>query len=75
MASADQFVHGWDLAKATGQPLALDRDLGAQFLAFYRQAIGDQMRGPDPVAPFGAVLHTTSDDPIDQLVAFTGRTP
>jgi uncharacterized protein (TIGR03086 family) len=75
MASADQFVHGWDLAKATGQSADLDPDLAAQFLDFYRQAIADQFRGPDPAAPFGPLVATTSADVVAQLVAITGRTP
>jgi len=75
MASADQFVHGWDLARATGQSADLDPELAAQFLEFYRQAIADEFRGPDPVAPFGAAITTTSGDPVAQLVAISGRTP
>ena len=75
MASADQFVHGWDLAKATGQSLDLDRDLAEQFLGFYRRAIADEFRGPDPVAPFGPLVSTSSDDPVAQLAAISGRTP
>ena len=75
MASADQFVHGWDLARATGQSADLDPDLASQFLAFYRQAIADEFRGPDPEAPFGPLVSTLSADPVAQLVAITGRTP
>ena len=75
MASADQFVHGWDLARATGQPTELDPDLAVQFLEFYRQAIADEFRGPDPVAPFGALVSTSSSDPVAQLVAVSGRIP
>ena len=75
MASADQFVHGWDLAKATGQPVDLDPDLASQFLGFYREAIADEFRGPDPAAPFGPLVTTASADPVAQLVAITGRTP
>jgi len=75
LASADQFVHGWDLARATGQATDLDPDLASQFLAYYRQSIADEFRGPDPVAPFGPLVATMSDDPVDQLVAITGRTP
>jgi uncharacterized protein (TIGR03086 family) len=75
MASADQFVHGWDVAKATGQLAALDEDLAPEFLAFYRQAIADEFRGPDPEAPFGAAVTTAAADPIAQLVAITGRAP
>jgi len=75
MASADQFVHGWDVAKATGHLSDLDADLAPEFLAFYRQAIADEFRGPDPEAPFGATVTTASADPIAQLAAITGRTP
>jgi uncharacterized protein (TIGR03086 family) len=75
MASADQFVHAWDLARATGQDVDLDPDLAAQFLGFYRQAIVDEYRGPDRLAPFGALVITDSADPVDQLIAITGRTP
>jgi uncharacterized protein (TIGR03086 family) len=75
MASADQFVHAWDIARATGQRPDLDSELASQFLAFYRQAIADAFRGPDPVAPFGAAVSTTSNDPISQLVAISGRVP
>jgi uncharacterized protein (TIGR03086 family) len=74
MASADQFVHGWDLATATGQGTDLDAELAAEFLAFYRQAIADEFRGPDPAAPFGQPVEVAaSADPITQLAAFSGR--
>jgi uncharacterized protein (TIGR03086 family) len=75
MASADQFVHGWDLARATGQSTELDPDLASHFLAFYREAIADEFRGPDPVAPFGPLVTTSDSDPVAQLAAITGRTP
>jgi uncharacterized protein (TIGR03086 family) len=74
MASADQLVHGWDLATATGQAGELDPEVAAQCLAFYEQAIADQMRGPDGAAPFGPRVATSSADPVAQLVAFSGRT-
>jgi uncharacterized protein (TIGR03086 family) len=75
MASADQFVHGWDLAKATGQDTNLDPDLATELLAFYEQAIAPEFRGADPVAPFGPLVTTTTADPVAQLIAFSGRTP
>jgi uncharacterized protein (TIGR03086 family) len=74
MASTDQFVHGWDLAKATGQPLDLDPDLAAPFLAFYEAAMSDAFRGPDRQAPFGsAVAVGGAAGPVDRLVALLGR--
>jgi uncharacterized protein (TIGR03086 family) len=75
MASADQFVHGWDLARATGQAADFDHDLAAQFLAFYQAAIAPEFRGPDPVAAFGPIVTTSMTDPVAQLVAISGRTP
>ena len=35
MAAADQFVHAWDLATATGETADLDPDLAAQFVDVY----------------------------------------
>jgi uncharacterized protein (TIGR03086 family) len=75
MAAADQFVHGWDLAKATDQSIDFDRELASHFLEFYSQAIPDEARGPDPVAAFGPVVASSSSDVVDKLVALTGRTP
>jgi uncharacterized protein (TIGR03086 family) len=76
MASADQFVHGWDLAKATGQSTDLAADLAAQFLEFYRQVMSDPFRGPDTQAPFGAAVRVPeSAGTATQLAAFLGRTP
>jgi uncharacterized protein (TIGR03086 family) len=75
MASADQFVHGWDLARATGRATDLDPELASRFLGFYREAIADEFRGPDPVAPFGPLVTTTASDPVAKLAAISGRTP
>ena len=76
MAAIDQFQHGWDLAKATGQAVKLDPDLAAQLLGFARAAIPDAFRGPDGKAPFGpAVSVPESASAADQLAGFLGRTP
>jgi uncharacterized protein (TIGR03086 family) len=76
MAANDQFQHGWDLAKATGQATDLDPDLAAQFLGFARAAIPDSFRGPDGKAPFGPVVAVPESAPApDQLAGFLGRTP
>jgi uncharacterized protein (TIGR03086 family) len=68
----DIFVHGWDLARATGQPAALDDGLAAEILGFARQAITDDTRapriGPEVPAPDGASA-------TEQLMAYLGRTP
>jgi uncharacterized protein (TIGR03086 family) len=68
----DILVHGWDLAKATGQDATLDPDLAEDVLGFARQAITEQMRGAR-IGPEIEVDGTAS--PTDRLVAFLGRRP
>jgi uncharacterized protein (TIGR03086 family) len=76
MAANDQFQHGWDLAKATGQAADLDPELAQQLLGFVRAAIPDAFRGPDGKAPFGPVVSVPdSASPPDQLAGFLGRNP
>ncbi len=68
----DIFVHGWDLAKATGQNIDLDTELAAHVLEFAEQAITGDNRAPriGPAIPVGA------DAPVtDRLLAFLGRQP
>ena len=71
-STLDVLVHGWDLARATGQDATLDADLAEQLLAFARQAITDDMRAPriGPEVAVAADARAT-----DRLVAFMGRTP
>ena len=76
IATNDVFVHGWDLAKATGQNTDLDPEFAAQLLEQVRAFIPDAMRGPDGQAPFGlAVDPPAGASAADQLAAFLGRTP
>ena len=68
----DILVHGWDLAKATGQPAALDDTLAAHVLAFAEQAITPGSRAPR----IGPAMPVAADAPLtDRLVAFLGRQP
>jgi uncharacterized protein (TIGR03086 family) len=68
----DIAVHGWDLAKATGQPAGLDDALAAHMLALAEQAITPGSRAPR----IGPALPVAMDAPLtDQLVAFLGRQP
>ncbi len=68
----DIFAHGWDLARATGQPATLDDAVAEEILGFARQAVTDETRapriGPEVPAPDGA--STT-----ERLMAYLGRTP
>ncbi len=75
IAAADEFVHGWDLARATGQPTAdLDPQLAEQLLAFARENIPEQFRGADGAAPFGPMVDVPADAPAaDRLAGFMGR--
>ena len=70
----DQFIHGWDLAKATGQDTTLDADLvefaygmltSGGFADMGRQAgfIGPEITVPDDASP------------QDKLIACMGRQP
>jgi uncharacterized protein (TIGR03086 family) len=68
----DIAVHGWDLAKASGQQADLGDDLADEVLAFAQQTITDTTRapriGPEVAAAPGASA-------TDRLVAFLGRRP
>ena len=76
LATTDAFVHGWDLAKATGQPADLEPDLARQLLDGAKATIPDQFRGADGVAPFGPPVDVPASAPAaDQLAGFLGRTP
>ena len=74
LAATDTFVHGWDLAKATGQSTDLAPELAAQLLAGARGAIQDAFRGADGVAPFGPEQEAPAGaSNADRLAAFLGR--
>ena len=49
----DVFTHGWDLAKATGQPTDLDPEMAEDLHAQVQGFVNDAFRGPDGEAPFG----------------------
>ena len=77
LALTDAVVHGWDLAKATGQDTSIDEELAAVLLAGVEQMVGPQMRQPDgPMPVFAAPVAVGPDDPAaDRLIAFLGRRP
>ena len=75
LATTDTFVHGWDLAKATGQKHDFDSGLAESLLEGSRRAIQDSFRGPDGKAPFGPEQQAPAGaSTADQLAAFLGRT-
>jgi uncharacterized protein (TIGR03086 family) len=69
----DTLVHGWDLARATGQALTIDPTLASAVLEFCRSAITDDIRQR---GAFGPIVPVADDgSPCDQLVGFLGRQP
>ncbi len=69
----DTLVHGWDLARATGQALTIDPALATAALEFCRSAITDDIRDR---GAFGPIVPVPDDaTPTDQLVGFLGRQP
>ena len=70
----DTLVHGWDLARATGQEAAFDPVLAADVLEFCRATITDEIRAGR--GAFGPIVPVADDaSPTDRLVAFLGRQP
>ena len=64
-------VHGWDLARATGQLVAFSEDVAEQELAFSRDKLSEIPPGRSPFAPPQPVA---DDAPaIDRLAACLGR--
>jgi uncharacterized protein (TIGR03086 family) len=68
-------AHGWDLAKATGQPREGDPELALFALAGAKRILPPDIRGNDGV-PFGPVVDVPADaTPYTQLAAWLGRHP
>jgi uncharacterized protein (TIGR03086 family) len=75
IAATDTFMHGWDLARATGQNTDLNPELAADLLAGIKTALPDSFRGADGEAPFGPVQPAPAGaSNADRLAAFLGRT-
>lgn len=66
-------IHGWDLARATGQSYRLPEDVVETLLAFDGQDADDQAAREGVYAPVVPVPDGT--DPQDRLIAITGRDP
>jgi uncharacterized protein (TIGR03086 family) len=74
LAATEQFTHGWDLARATGQHTDLDPELATELLIGAKLAVTDAYRGADGVALFGPATRAPAGaSPADQLAAFLGR--
>jgi uncharacterized protein (TIGR03086 family) len=76
LTAADELVvHGWDVARATGQPYACEPDLLAAAESFLDQfASPDAPAGPD--VAFGPSRQVPVGAPeLDRVVALAGRDP
>jgi len=71
----ETWVHGWDLAKATGQDATIPAPIAEALLAGLQAGGFDAFRSPEG-NPFGPAVDVSADaTPSDKLVAFVGRTP
>jgi uncharacterized protein (TIGR03086 family) len=71
---AELAVHGWDLARATGQQAELDPPLARHALSWSQQMLRPEFRGPDKA--FGPEVAVPADAPIYQrLAGWFGRDP
>jgi uncharacterized protein (TIGR03086 family) len=76
LAATDELVvHGWDVARATGQPYACEPELLTAAQGFLAQfASPDAPAGPD--VPFGPSRQPPAGAPeLDRVVALAGRDP
>jgi uncharacterized protein (TIGR03086 family) len=71
LRTVEALVHGWDLARATSQPVPFPDELAHQELVFSRDLLGRLPEGRHPFAPSRPVA---DDAPaIDRLAALLGR--
>ncbi len=75
--TADIIVHGWDVAKATGQSTELDPDLGQMSLDWGRQNLRQEFRGDETNGKmFGVEVSVAEEAPVyDRLAGVFGRDP
>ena len=74
LAATEQFIHGWDLARAIGLAADLDPVLADHLLGRATLMITDAYRGPDGQAFFGPATEAPAGaGPADRLAAFLGR--
>jgi uncharacterized protein (TIGR03086 family) len=74
IVTRDQFVHGWDLARALDQGTDLDPELAEALLTQAKVGVPDDMRGSGEGAIFGAIVDASAGaTSADRLAAFLGR--
>ena len=75
IALADVAVHGWDLAKATGQEASIDDDIAEVVYQMTTQMMAPKGRFPRLTAFNDPVEIGADAAPTDRLVAYLGRRP
>jgi hypothetical protein len=69
------FVHGWDLARATGQSLPEDPGVAAWLWGSSWPALSDEVRNEHP-SIFAPEIPIAAERPtLDRLLGFLGRDP
>lgn len=72
IAFADQLLHGWDVAKATGQDATMPADLAVTAFSMIDGQLTDENRG----TAFGKPVTVPEDASAqDKLLAYSGRQP
>ncbi|WP_433228615.1 TIGR03086 family metal-binding protein [Actinomadura formosensis] len=75
VAMNELVVHGWDIARASGQPYDIGRAEIESCLAFVAPAV-EQSGGNGIEGLFGPAVDVPQDaPPLDRLIALTGRDP
>ena len=79
VASEDLVIHGWDLARATGQEHELDPEEVERMWPAAQQ-MDERMRTPGAFGPgivvFGPLVEVPADAPVaDRLLGLLGRDP
>ncbi len=74
MILGEYLIHGWDLARATGQAWDPDEDTIRTAHAFLAGMVTPEYRGPGGM--FGPEVDVPADAPaLEKLVGFAGRDP
>lgn len=75
VATGEIFVHGWDLAKATGQAVPADEGVADALLSSDWLSMCADARNADP-SVFAPEIHVPGEAPaVDRLAGWLGRDP
>jgi uncharacterized protein (TIGR03086 family) len=75
VATGEIFVHGWDLARATGQSLPDDPGVAEWLWASSWPALSDEVRNEHPSVFAPEITISEQRPALDRLLGFLGRDP